>query len=109
MTPFFVYLIKSSVSLALLYSLFRFVMRNDKAHTLNRFLLLGILLFSAVIPFLNIQFFTKEVAVQQVEKLREFISTPVFAPETTVAENLPVEQTATFPLILTTGYMPELF
>ncbi len=96
MTPFFVYLIKSSVSLALLYGLFRLVMRNDKMHTLNRFLLLGIFLFSAVIPFLNIQFFTKEVVVQPVEKLREFISTPIFAPETAVAENLLVEQTASF-------------
>ena len=96
MTPFFVYLIKSSVSLALLYILFRLAMRNDRMHTLNRFLLLGILLFSALIPFLNIQFLTKEVPVQQVEKIREFISTPVFAPETAVAENVPVEQAGNF-------------
>ncbi|HKI87745.1 MAG TPA: M56 family metallopeptidase [Draconibacterium sp.] len=96
MNPFFAYLIKSSISLALLYVLFRLVMRKDKAHTLNRFLLLGLLLFSAVIPFLNIQFFTKEVAVQPVEKLREFISTPVFAPETAVAENLPAEEAGNF-------------
>ena len=96
MTPFFVYLIKSSVSLALLYSLFRLAMRNDRMHTLNRFLVLGILLFSAVIPFLNFQFFTKEVPVQQVEKIRQFISSPVFTPETAVAENVPVEQAGTF-------------
>jgi len=96
MTPFFVYLIKSTVSLALLYSLFRLAMRNDRMHMLNRFLLLGILLFSAVIPFLNIQFFTKEVVIQPVEKLREFVSTPVIAPETTVAENLPAEEAGNF-------------
>jgi beta-lactamase regulating signal transducer with metallopeptidase domain len=72
------------------------VLRNDKMHTLNRFLLLGILVFSAVIPFLNIQLFTKEVPVQQVERIRQFISTPVFTPETTVAENVTVNQTEKF-------------
>ncbi len=94
MNPFFVYLIKSSVSLALLYSLFRLVMRNDKLHTLNRFLLLGILLFSAVIPFLNFQFFAEEAPLQKVEKLREFVSTPIFMPGAEPANNLPVEETS---------------
>ena len=44
MNPFFAYLIKSSVSLVLLYSLYRLIMRNDRTHALNRFLLLGILM-----------------------------------------------------------------
>jgi len=76
MNPFFAYLIKSSISLALLYCLFRMVMRNDRNHALNRFLLLGILFLSAVIPSLNIQFFYEEVQVVPVEFIREFVSPP---------------------------------
>ena len=78
MNPFFAYLIKSSVSLMLLYCLFRVSMRNDRNHAINRFLLLGILLVSAIIPFLNIQFFYEEIPLKPVETIREFVSTPVF-------------------------------
>jgi len=77
MDPFFAYLIKSSISMAVLYCLFRFIMRNDRTHALNRFLLLGILLVSAIIPFLNIQFFYEEASIKQVEVFREFVSAPV--------------------------------
>ena len=77
MNPFFAWLIKSSVSLALLYILFRLAMRNDKTHVLNRFLLLAILLVSSIIPFLDFQFFYEEVPLKQVEVFREFVSTPL--------------------------------
>ena len=55
-------------------------MRNDKTHLLNRFLLLGILLVSAIIPFFNFQFCYKEISVKQVEVFREFVSNPVLTP-----------------------------
>jgi beta-lactamase regulating signal transducer with metallopeptidase domain len=87
MNPFFEYLIKSTISLSLLYLLFKGFMQNDKTLALNRFLLLGILLFSAVTPLLNFQFFQTEVPVKQVGIIREFISVPFFvAPEIPVAE-----------------------
>src|SRR6056297_1711150 len=82
MNPFFEYLIKSTISLSLLYLLFKAFMQNDKTLVLNRFLLLGILLVSAVIPLLNFQFFQTEGPVKQVEIIREFISAPItFSPE----------------------------
>ena len=96
MNPFFAYLIKSSISLAVLYSLFRFVMRNDRSHVLNRFLLLGIMLISAIIPFLNIQFFYKEVAIKQVEVFREFVSTPVFSEVNPQEIIQPVNEASSF-------------
>ncbi len=77
MNPFFVYLIKSTISLSLLYLLFKVFMQNDKTLILNRFLLLGILLFSAVVPLLNFQFFHTEVPIKQVETIREFVSAPI--------------------------------
>ena len=86
MNPFFAYLIKSSVSLALLYILFRLAMRNDKTHSLNRFLLLAILLVATVIPFLDFQFFYEEVPLKQVEVFREFVSTPVVSSDFAVSE-----------------------
>ncbi|MBN1821083.1 MAG: hypothetical protein JW833_10210, partial [Prolixibacteraceae bacterium] len=77
MSLFFVYLFKSSVSLALFYIVFRLVMRRDKNHSLNRFLLLGILAASAIIPLLNFQLFREEVVIQPVSVIRDFIYTPV--------------------------------
>ncbi len=86
MNPFFAYLIKSSVSLALLYILFRLAMRNDKTHSLNRFLLLAILLVATVIPFLDFQFFYEEVPLKQVEVFSEFVSTPVVNSDFAVSD-----------------------
>lgn len=96
MNPFFAYLIKSSISLAVLYSLFRFTMRNDKNHKLNRFLLLGILVVSAIIPFLNIQFSYEEVGLKQVEVIREFVSAPVFADASPQEIIQPINEASSF-------------
>ena len=92
MNPFFAYLIKSSISLALLYILFRLLTRNDKSHLINRFLLLGILFVSAIIPFLNIQFFYEELPIKQVEVFREFVSAPVFFADVPSAEIKSVQE-----------------
>ncbi|SHI30889.1 Signal transducer regulating beta-lactamase production, contains metallopeptidase domain [Tangfeifania diversioriginum] len=86
MNPFFEYLIKSTISLSLLYLLFKAFMQNDKTLVLNRFLLLGILLFSAVIPLLNVQFFQTEVPAKQIETIRDFVTAPMtFSSENSVA------------------------
>jgi len=66
--------------------LFRLAMRNDKTHSLNRFLLLAILLVATVIPFLDFQFFYEEVPLKQVEVFREFVSTPVVTSDFAVSE-----------------------
>lgn len=52
-------------------------MQNDRNHAVKRFLLLGILFFSAVIPFLNIQLFYEEVQLAPVEFVREFVALQV--------------------------------
>ena len=97
MNPYFAYLIKSTISLALLYILFRLVMRNDKTHLLNRFLLLGILLVSAIIPFFNFQFCYKEISVKQVEVFREFVSNPVLTPSVSISEIPQVQEAGNVP------------
>lgn len=92
MNPFFAYLIKSSISLAFLYILFRLAMHNDKTHSINRFLLLGILFVSAVLPLTNLQFFNEEVPLKQVEVFREFVSAPVFTPDIANPDNSEIPQ-----------------
>ena len=77
MTPFLTYLIKSSVSLALLYCLFRVTVRNDKNHRLTRFLLLSIMVLTATIPFLTVQLFYKEIEMASSNIVREIVSAPV--------------------------------
>lgn len=45
-----VYLIKSTICLAVLFAIYRFFLEKEKMHQFNRFYLLGILLFSLVVP-----------------------------------------------------------
>jgi len=76
MTPFFVWLLKSSVSLALLYVVFKLAVSRNKMHTANRFVLLGILLSSVLLPFADIPVFRETTVVPQFEVIHEFITTP---------------------------------
>ncbi len=84
MNPFFVYLLKSSLSLVFLYSLFRLTMRNDRNHSLNRFLLLAILFISVIIPAINIQFYGSNAPVKQIEAFKEYVLEPVFTEATAI-------------------------
>jgi biopolymer transport protein ExbD len=67
-------------------------MHNDKTHSINRFLLLGILFVSAVLPLTNLQFFNEEVPLKQVEVFREFVSAPVFTPDIANPDNSEIPQ-----------------
>ena len=54
MGAFIVYLIKSSLLLAMLVSLFMLFMSRETFHKLNRYLLLCIVVVSLVLPFVNV-------------------------------------------------------
>jgi beta-lactamase regulating signal transducer with metallopeptidase domain len=69
-------------------------MQNDKTLALNRFLLLGILFVSAIIPLLNIQLFYQESPLKQVEVFRDF----VIAPLTVSSESLIAEPSVAQPI-----------
>ncbi|MDO8952310.1 MAG: hypothetical protein Q7U86_06775, partial [Draconibacterium sp.] len=77
MNPFFIYLIKSTISLALFYVVFKLAVSRDKMHTVNRFVLLGILITSAIIPFADIPVFQENSVIPQVEVFTQFVETPV--------------------------------
>ena len=78
MNPFFAYLIKSSVSLALFYIVFKLTVSRDTMHSVNRFVLLGILIVSAIIPFADIPLIQETQVIPTVEIFREFVAQPVF-------------------------------
>ena len=78
MNPFFAYLIKSSVGIALFYIVFKLAVSRDKMHSVNRFVLLGILVVSAILPFADIPVFQENPVIPKVEVFREFVATPVF-------------------------------
>ena len=77
MNPFFIYLMKSTISLALFYIVFKLAVSRDKMHSVNRFVLLGILVTSAILPFAKIPVFQKNSVIPQVEVFRQFVETPV--------------------------------
>ena len=78
MNPFFVYLIKSTISLALFYIVFKLAVSRDKMHSVNRFVLLGILVTSAILPFADIPVFQENSVIPQVEVFSQIMVAPVF-------------------------------
>ena len=81
MGVFFVYMLKSSVCLAMFYLFYRMLLSKETFHHFNRIALLGVLLLSCIIPLV-------EVSVQ--EEL--VMSQPVMAIE----EVMPNEEVMTF-------------
>ncbi len=94
MNPFFDWLIKSSVSLALLYIVFKVAVSRDKIFIVNRFILLGVLVVSAVLPLINIPVFQETVVIPKMDVIREFVASPAItdtslAPDTISTVQLP--------------------
>ena len=54
MGAFFVYILKSSVCLAVFYLFYRLLLSKETFHRFNRFALLGILLLSCIVPFMEV-------------------------------------------------------
>ncbi len=89
MNPFFEWLIKSSISLALLYSVFKLAVSRDKIFIVNRFILLGILVISSIIPIINIPVIRETSVIPNMNVIREFVAAPVNTPvatNTTIAD-----------------------
>lgn len=73
MNPLFTYLLKSSISLILLFSLFKLTMSRDKNFQVNRFLLISIILLSSTLPFLNINLLPERSINQPIEIVQELV------------------------------------
>ena len=54
MGMFFVYILKSSLCLALFYLFYRLLLSKETFHRFNRLALLGVLALSGAIPFVKI-------------------------------------------------------
>lgn len=80
MGALFVFMLKSSVCVALFYLFYRLLLSRDTFHHSNRFVLLGLLLFSFLIPCLEI---TVEQPIEIQQKVMKWET--VFAPEQIVS------------------------
>ena len=76
-----VYIIKSSVSLLLMFGLYWFLLRQEKLFAFNRFFLLFAILFSLVIPFISIHVNLNNTEFQRNNSSVFNIISPVFNPE----------------------------
>ena len=54
MGDFFVYILKSSVCLAVFYLFYRLLLSRETFHRFNRVSLLGVIILSVIIPFIRI-------------------------------------------------------
>ena len=93
MGAFFIYILKSSVCLVLFYLFFRLLLSKETFHHFNRIALLGVLLFSLLIPCIEMTT-RHEVEMQQavfsVEQLLLMAELNAMAPEVgTVAQEAP--------------------
>jgi len=75
MGAFFVYILKSSVCLAVFYLFYRLLLSKETFHRFNRFALLGILLLSCMVPFVEVTVKDPTDMHQQFLTLEEFLST----------------------------------
>ena len=73
MTSFLIYILKWAVALTLLYSLFGLLLKRETFHSVNRIVLLLILLVSMVLPFVHIEINEANYIVQGREILESRI------------------------------------
>ncbi len=98
MNPFFIWLLKSSVSLALLYAVFKLAVSRDKMHTANRFVLLGILFTSVVLPFADVPVFRETQVIPQFEAIHEWVAAPAASEPVIYAEDTPITMSEATPV-----------
>lgn len=80
---FFIYQLKVFICAALLMTYYGLVLRNKRFHYYNRFYLLLTLLFSTMVPLLNLQWFTFESGNEKAIKLLNVIYSNGGEQETT--------------------------
>ncbi len=76
MNSFFLYLFESGVSLALLYSIYWLFLKNDTFFNRNRLYLAVSILFSMIIPLINIRLAPGTNSIAQIIQLDEILITP---------------------------------
>ena len=54
MSALFIYMLKWACALTILYSFYRLLLSREKFHKVNRLVLLGILVFSMLLPLLTV-------------------------------------------------------
>ena len=92
------FLLKSTLSLALLYAVYVLLLEREKMHHFNRFYLLFGLAFSLLIPFLTFEIYVESVAVAVQNNLQDNTQTLPLSTQVIT------EKTNYIPLILWTIY-----
>ncbi|MFB6319916.1 M56 family metallopeptidase [Saccharicrinis sp. FJH54] len=90
MTPFLTYLLKSTLSLAVFYLVYKGFMSRMKTHHLNRFVLIGVMLSSAIMPLLNFSLIPEQHKVAPIQLLQE-----IFKPVATNSASNHISTTET--------------
>ena len=88
MNPLFDWLIKSSISIALLYIVFKLTVSRDKIFIVNRFVLLGVLAISAVLPLTDIPIFHEVEVIPKMDVIREFVAAPIISSPSFSSETI---------------------
>lgn len=77
------FLIKSSVSLLLLFGIYKLFLEQEKMNIFKRFYLLGSLIFSMVIPFISFETQIEAIKTVNLNAIEIFQSSPIIVAEKT--------------------------
>ena len=72
-----IYILKSSVCLAVFYLFYKLLMSRETFHRFNRFSLLGLMIICSIIPFVKISIENPTEAVQGAVSMDELLTAPV--------------------------------
>ena len=78
------YIIRSSISLVILYLFFIHFLDNEKIHKFNRFYLLASLIFSFVVPLLTIPVLSPSVSITKLLDVTSFQNSNIQSKTTTL-------------------------
>lgn len=73
MIPFTSYLLQSTISISIFYLMYKILMSNMPSHSLNRMLMIGMLLGSVCMPFVKFSVFPEAAPLVPLNLLRDFI------------------------------------
>ncbi len=90
MTAFFLYVIKASVLLTLLYSLFALLLRNETFHWFNRIVLLAILFLSLVVPLVPVTLAHPAIASAPLAQAESWVQLNEFTVTAQSAASTPI-------------------
>ncbi|MCK9616857.1 MAG: M56 family metallopeptidase [Lentimicrobiaceae bacterium] len=99
MSAFILYLLKSAICLAVFYPFYRLLLNKETFYHFNRFILLALLVLSAIIPFVSFPVWENDAIVMPIQKIGTVISEQILSTKGLLLFQEPETATSSFGII----------